>query len=385
LPPTRSIDPIAHLDQSEVDAIGDELDAIRAEVLADLGPADAAHIRRVVRVARASAVVGRTLLMFGPDPVSFVVGTAALSLAKVLDNMEVGHNVMHGQYDWMNDPALESSTFEWDNVCDSAQWRHYHNFEHHTFTNVLGKDRDVGFGLLRVSERQRWRPGFLAQPVANVVLALFFQWGVGMHDLDEVRVKPGGGRDGEVAEKKAELAGKWRQFRRKAGRQVFKDYVFFPLLAGWNAPRVLLGNLVANGVRNVWSNVVIFCGHFPEGVRVYTKKEVKTESRGQWYVRQMLGSANIEGGRLFHVLTGHLSHQIEHHLFPDLPAWRYPAIAGRVRRLCERNGLAYNTGSLRRQYGSVLSRIWRLALPSPGGAGPRGFADTDPEDSPAPA
>jgi len=157
------------------------------------------------------------------------------------------------------------------------------------------------------------------------------------------------------------------------------------LLALWNWPRVLLGNLLANLVRNVWSNVIIFCGHFPEGVRVYTKKEVKTESRGQWYVRQMLGSANIEGGRLFHVLTGHLSHQIEHHLFPDLPAWRYPAIAGRVRRLCERNGLAYNTGSLREQYGSVLSRIWRLALPSPGGAGPRGFADTDPEDSPAPA
>ncbi|MFM8411129.1 MAG: fatty acid desaturase family protein [Alphaproteobacteria bacterium] len=380
--PPPPADPIAHLEPEHLDEIGRELDAIREEILADLGPSDADHIRRVVRVARAASIAGRTLLMFGIDPLSFVLGTAALGLAKVLDNMEVGHNVMHGQYDWMNDPALESRTFEWDNVCDSSQWRHQHNFEHHVFTNVLGKDRDVGFGLLRVSERQRWRPGFLAQPFANFVLALFFQWGVGMHDLDEVRIKPGGGRDEERAEKQAELAGKWRVFRRKASRQVFKDYVFFPALAVWNAPRVLAGNLLANALRNVWSNVIIFCGHFPEGVRVYTRKETKTESRGQWYVRQMLGSANVDGGRLFHVLTGHLSHQIEHHLFPDLPAWRYPAIAGRVCALCERHGLAYNTGPLRRQYGSVLSRIWRLAFPPAGGQGP---AAGEPEDMPSPA
>ena len=360
----RPVDPIAHLSREQVDAIGRELAAIRKDVLDDLGPEDSSYIRSVVRVARASAIAGRTLLMFGPDPVSFCIGTAALALAKVLDNMEIGHNVMHGQYDWMNDPALESHTFEWDNVCDSSQWRHYHNFEHHTYTNILGKDRDIGFGMLRVSDRQRWRPGFLVQPVGNMVLSLLFQWGVGVHDLDEVRVKPGGGRDRELAEKKAELAGKWRQFRRKAGRQLFKDYVFFPLLAAWNAPRVLLGNLLANGIRNVWSNIIIFCGHFPEGTRVYTRKEVKAESHGQWCVRQMLGSANVEGGRLFHVLSGHLSCQIEHHLFPDLPAWRYPAIASRVRQICERNGLPYNTGSLSEQYGSVLSQIWRLSFPT---------------------
>ena len=177
----------------------------------------------------------------------------------------------------------------------------------------------------------------------------------------------------------SDLVAKRWEFRRKASRQVWKDYVFFPLLAAWNAPRVLLGNLLANGIRNVWSNVVIFCGHFPAGVRVYTEDEVASESRGQWYVRQMLGSANIEGGRLMHLLTGHLSHQIEHHLFPDLPARRYPAIAGRVRELCERNGIAYNTGSLARQYGSFLVRNWRLAFPSAGWlAGGSGFeADVD--------
>ncbi|MBU6283773.1 acyl-CoA desaturase [bacterium] len=357
-----TLDPVAHLTREQFDEIGRELDALRDEVLADLGPADAAYIRRVVRLARASAVVGRTLLMFGMDPVSFVVGTAALALAKVLDNMEIGHNVLHGQYDWMNDPTLESNTFEWDNVCPSTQWRHYHNFEHHFFTNVLGKDRDVGYGLFRVSELQRWHPAHLLQPIVNVGLCLAFQWGIGMHDLVESPPGP----DAGPAERKAELSAKWREFGRKAWRQVFKDYVFFPALAFWNWPRVLLGNLLANLLRNVWSNVIIFCGHFPEGVRVYTEDEAASESRGQWYVRQMLGSANIEGGRILHLLSGHLSHQIEHHLFPDLPARRYPAIAGRVRALCARFGLAYNTGSLGEQYGSVLARNWKLSFPTAG-------------------
>jgi linoleoyl-CoA desaturase len=313
--------------------------------------------------------------------VSFVVGTAALSLAKVLDNMEIGHNVMHGQYDWMNDPALESRTFDWDNVCPAPQWRHYHNFEHHTFTNVLGKDRDVGYGLFRVSELQRWHPAHLLQPLVNLGLCLSFQWGIGMHDLVESAPEPGAG----PAERKTELASKWREFRRKAGRQVFKDYVLFPLLALWNWPRVLLGNLLANLVRNVWSNVIIFCGHFPEGVRVYTEAEAASESRGQWYVRQMLGSANIEGGRLLQVLSGHLSHQIEHHLFPDLPARRYPGIADRVRRLCERHGLAYNTGSLGRQYGSVLARNWKLSFPTTGWAVGGGLEEPTAGDSTAAA
>jgi linoleoyl-CoA desaturase len=229
--------------------------------------------------------------------------------------MEIGHNVLHGQYDWMNDPTLDSQTYEWDIVCDASQWRHYHNYEHHTFTNVLGKDRDIGYGAIRVSEEQYWHPKHLFQPITNVALSLLFQWGVGTHDMDPVRHLAGKG-DAKEFERK------WGQFKSKAAHQLFKDYVLFPLLAPWNAPRVFLGNFAANGIRNVWTNVIIFCGHFPEGTRVFTEEEVAGESRGDWYLRQMQGSANLEGSRWFYILTGHLSHQIEHHLFPDMPAHR---------------------------------------------------------------
>ena len=343
-----------HLTRDEADAFGRELDALRAEVLASLGQRDVDHIRAVIRLQHRAEAAGRLLLHLGLGPVSFVAGAGALAVAKILENMEIGHNVMHGQYDWTRDPALAGQAYEWDNVCTGDDWRHSHNYEHHTFTNILGKDRDVGYAFLRVTEAQRWRLSHLAQPLTALVLAINFQWGVGMHDLrvDELAT-------GETSP--AELFERARPFLRKAGWQLFKDYAFYPVLALGNAPRVAAGNWLANLARNLWTFAVIFCGHFPDGVRVYDADETRDETRGQWYARQVGGSANIEGGRWFHVMTGHLSHQIEHHLFPDLPASRYPELAPRVRAICARYGQAYNTGSFRAQLGSVAKRIVQLA------------------------
>ena len=79
--------------------------------------------------------------------------------------------------------------------------------------------------------------------------------------------------------------------------------------------------------------MIIFCGHFPDGALHFTEDELEDETRAEWYLRQMLGSANFEGGRLLHILSGSLGFQIEHHLFPDLPSNRYPQIAEKVRAL----------------------------------------------------
>jgi len=346
------------LTRDEADAFGRELDALRHEVVADLGARDVAHIRRVIRVANQSEAAGRLFLHFGFGPVSFVLGTSALALSKILENMEIGHNIMHGQYDWTRDPSLDSQSYEWDIVCTGDDWRHSHNYEHHTFTNILGKDRDIGYAFLRVAPEQDWKPMHLSQPAVAALLALFFQWGVGGHDLRIDEVFSG-------KQTPAELSKRARPFLTKAAWQLVKDYAFFPALALGHAPRVFLGNLLANGTRNVWAFAVIFCGHFPEGVQLYEPAETEDESRGQWYLRQLNGSANIEGGRWLHVLTGHLSHQIEHHMFPDIPAARYPEMAPRVREICARYEQTYNTGSFARQLSSVVRRIARLSLPGP--------------------
>jgi fatty acid desaturase len=344
------------LTPADLDALGEELDAIRAEVLADLGERDVEYMRRVIRTQRGLAVAGRALLFAGFVPPVWVAGTASLALAKILDNMEIGHNVMHGQYDWTRDPALSSKTFDWDTACPADQWRHSHNYLHHTFTNIVGKDRDVGYGILRMSDEQRWTPVALANPLFATLLALMFEHGVMLHDVEVERLLSG--------EKSWDEA--WPTLRdglQKSGKQGLKDYVLWPLLTGPLFLSTMAANATANVTRNLWTFTIIFCGHFPEGTHVFTVEESEGESRGHWYLRQMLGSANISGSPTFHVLTGNLSHQIEHHLFPDLPAHRYAEIAPRVREICERYGLPYNTGGLTKQFGSVVAKICRLALP----------------------
>ncbi len=344
------------LTPAQLDAFGQELDAIRARVVADLGERDADYINRVIRAQRGLEVAGRGLLFFSLLPPAWLAGTAALSLSKILDNMEIGHNVMHGQYDWMRDPRLNGKTFEWDTACPGEQWRHSHNFMHHTYTNIVGKDRDIGYGILRMSEQERWRPYYLGNPLYAALLASFFQYGVALHDLETERLAAG---DWNLEEKRGMLGELWRKVR----GQTLKDYVLFPLLSGPSLPFTLAGNATANLVRNLWAFTIIFCGHFPEGTHEFTEEESENETRGEWYYRQQLGSANLTGGKLFHVLAGNLSFQIEHHLFPDLPAHRYADISVEVREVSGRYGIPYNTGPLHSQFGSVVRKIVKLALP----------------------
>ena len=101
---------------------------------------------------------------------------------------------------------------------------------------------------------------------------------------------------------KAELKTLWR----KARKQLAKDYLLFPLLSGPGFLATAAANLTANVIRNVWSHAVIFCGHFPDGTETFDEERLDGETKGQWYVRQMLGSANLSGGKLFHIMTGNL-------------------------------------------------------------------------------
>ena len=373
--PSKSTSAAAHLTDEQVEALGAELDAIRAEVVGSLGEADAHYIRKVIAVQRYLEMGGRGALIFSLFPPAWLAGTAALSVAKILDNMEIGHNVLHGQWDWMRDPKIHSTTWEWDHATPAKSWKQSHNYEHHTFTNVRGKDRDLGYSVMRVTPEQEWKPGDLIQPLTNLGLSLIFEWGIALYDLEVDRVQDGTKSKEQF---KAELKGLWR----KARRQLAKDYVLFPLLSGPGFLHTAAANLTANVVRNVWSHAVIFCGHFPDGTETFEEERLEGETKGQWYVRQMLGSANLTGGPLFHIMTGNLSHQIEHHLFPDVPSNRYAEIAPKVREICERYGLPYTAGSLPKQYSKVLRKIARLAFP---GGGPKGTVTPLPARKQAPA
>jgi linoleoyl-CoA desaturase len=353
----KATNPVAHLSTEDIENLGAELDAIREQVIASRGERDAAYIRRVIDVQRALEMGGRGVLLFSLLPPAWLLGTASLSIAKILENMEIGHNVMHGQWDWMRDPAIHSTTWEWDNASPSAMWKHSHNELHHTYTNVIGRDNDLGYGIMRVDEDQRWKAGYLAQPLWNAVNMCFFQYGIAAYDV-EVGKYLAGRKDSDQfwAEARVVLA--------KIRRQATRDYVVHPLLSGPSAVTTLTANLTANLVRNVWTHSVIMCGHFPEGVETFSKSSIEGETRGEWYLRQMLGSANIDGSPLLHLMTGNLSFQIEHHLFPDLPSNRYQEIAPKVQEIVERYGISYVSGSMPRQVASAWSKVARLSLPN---------------------
>jgi linoleoyl-CoA desaturase len=155
--------------------------------------------------------------------------------------------------------------------------------------------------------------------------------------------------------------------RRKLVRKVRREPLIRQLVErrAFREPfkRTLTADFTANIVRNVWSYAIIFCGHFPDQTYTFSKQETEDESRGARYVRQLIGAANIEGGPTFHVISGNLGYQVEHHLYPDMPSTRYGEIAPKVREICERYELPYNTGPFSKQLGMVQRTILRLAFP----------------------
>ena len=358
----KTHNPIAHLSKEQIAELGRELDAIRQEILDSRGASDAAYIRKVIVFQRYLEMGSRGVLLFSIFPPAFVLGTLGLSVSKILENMEIGHNVLHGQWDWMRDPKIHSTTWEWDNASTADGWKHSHNEVHHTYTNIVGKDNDLGYGIMRVDEEQRWHPFYLAQPLWNFINACFFEYGIAAYDLElgrNLRVP----KEKRSEEFKTNLAKTLKKIR----KQATKDYVVNPVLAAPTGSFLpaLAANFTANVVRNLWSHSVIMCGHFPEGVETFELNSIpEKETRGEWYLRQMLGSANISGSKAMHIMTGNLSHQIEHHLFPDLPSSRYAEIAPRVQAVFAKYDLNYHQAPLPQQVASAWHRVIRLSLPN---------------------
>ncbi len=348
-----------HLSAEQVAEFGQQVERIRREIMDSIGEQDAQYIYKIRNFVRYSEIASRGLLMFGGwMPPVWLLGTGLLGLSKIVENMELGHNVMHGQFDWLNDPSLNGAAYDWDTMSTGDDWKYTHNYIHHTYTNIVGKDHDVGYGLLRISDLQKWEPRFLLNLPLTLQLMLFFEWYVGLQNLY---------LEDAIIYKSKTWAQVWQdsaKFRQKASRQIAKDYLFFPLIAGPNAVAVLTGNVVANLLRNVWASAVIFNGHFTEDTETFEQDNTEHETRAEWYLRQIRGSSNFTGTSALHILSGNLSHQIEHHLFPDMPANRYAEAAVQIRALCGEYGIHYNEASFLKQSLSMWLRMAQYSLPN---------------------
>ena len=224
-PGADSENPLHRLTAAQIEELGREFDALHEQVKADLGDRDARYIRSMIAFQRRLALIGRAELIASRWRVPWAVGAATLGMAKILENMEIGHNVMHGQWDWMNDPVINSRAWDWDTASTAEAWRHSHNFIHHTYTNIIGKDRDLGYEIMRIDPAQKWHPFYLLQPFYNVLLAMLFEWGVAVHDLDFDAIRAG---EKDIKQVRKELKG----IAGKARAQITKDYIAWPMISG---------------------------------------------------------------------------------------------------------------------------------------------------------
>jgi fatty acid desaturase len=216
--------PLARLTPEQIEQLGEEFQKIHDEVFESLGERDAKYIHSIIGLQRRLVALGRVLLFGARYWPTWIAGTATLSMAKILENMEIGHNVMHGQWDWMNNPEIHSSTWDWDTASTKEAWKHSHNYIHHTYTNIRGKDKDLGYEIMRIDPHQRWHPVYLLQPFYNVLLMFLFEWGVAFHDLDLEAVRSGEKSQKEVLHELKGIAG-------KARTQITKDYIAWPLVS----------------------------------------------------------------------------------------------------------------------------------------------------------
>ena len=302
----------------------------------------------------------------------------------------------------MNDPQIHSSTWDWDSASTAEAWKHSHNYVHHTYTNIRGKDNDLGYEIMRIDPHQKWHPVYLLQPFYNLVLAAFFEWGVAFHDLDFEAI-----RKGEKSKEQLKRELKGMAARRR--QQIVKDYLAFPAAhrragrrgactpASQRAPAAvareraarraapparavadgrarwrvretfrstLTADFTANVIRNVWAYAIIFCGHFPDQTYTFSQEEVEDEIARRLLRapaarrRQHRGQPALPRRQRQPRLPGRappLPRHAEHPLRRDRPA--------REGRSASATSCPTTPARSCKQLGSVQRTILRLALP----------------------
>lgn len=362
-----STSPLSADRRAELLRFGRAIDAIRERAEARVGAADLTRVRRLDRFSRVMEVVGRVLIHVSFEPITFVLGVSALWIHKQLQATEIGHTALHGAYDKL--PGAEkfhARSFAWDIPIDEESWRHGHNVRHHQYTNVAGRDPDIHFGFARLTEHTPWSPRNRRQlPFMLAVLAPNFTFLMNMHFTGLFDVYFGNGRPEQfdvIADRSWKSV---KEAHRKALRKYvpyyLKNYVLFPALAGPMFWKVLLGNWLAETMRDLYSAATIYCGHVGEDVAAYPEG-TRAHGRGEWYAMQIAATNNFEVSRPLSILCGGLDRQIEHHLFPRLPPERLREVAPEVRAACEAHGVPYRTDTWGRTLARALRHVRALGL-----------------------
>jgi fatty acid desaturase len=348
-------------------AFAGELDAVHEAVKAQLGKKDVDYIKKVEKVARFSEIIGRFLIHFSLDPMTWSAGVFALSLHHQLHATEIGHSALHGSWDGMAGAQLfYSKFFKWKTPVDEESWKKEHNILHHQYTNILGKDPDLSYGMIRAAEKVPWLPYHLIQTTQLFWTAPIFLWVIATYatGLNDVLLPLRGKFYAQVIPDKKfkTVMGVLVKTFRKMVPYSVTNFVFWPLMAGPFWWKVLGGNLTADMIRNIYSAATIYAGHFGDDLK-YFEPDFKPRGRGQWYKAQVEAAHNYDVPLPISILCGGLDTQIEHHLFPKLPPNRLREIQPKVQKICERYGVKYHRNKWGKNLKKTFKRLTKLSLP----------------------
>ncbi len=314
---------LTNVDPALFDQIEKEIDDIKQRYRAKLGPKDIAYIKGLRRNSRIFEAIGRGLLWVSPEPITFTLGVFFTFLHRNIESIEIGHNVLHGQYDYFPEiPQFHAHNFKWKAPVDEEGWRREHNGLHHVHTNVFEMDPDLNHGILRTNELTPWNKRHLFQ----VPIYLFGAYPTMLYQFN------------------AQNLGFGQKFRERAFPEGNKGYALVDT-AGESDE-----SLNKRHSRAIW--------------RVLAKSTDALKHKGHWYLSQLESSVNFKGSRRMSILWGHLNYQIEHHLFPDIPSHHYPDMAKEVKVVCKKYGVDYKCNpSWGRAIRNYMSVMWKHSFP----------------------
>jgi linoleoyl-CoA desaturase len=348
-------------------AFAAEISAVGDEARGKLDASDVRHIKKIKKISKTSEVIGRTLLHFSLDPVTWSAGVLSLWIHHQLETSEIGHSALHGCWDGIiGAEEFYSPSFKWDCPVSEEAWKREHNILHHQYTNIVGKDPDLNYGSLRVTEQTPWMPSHLLQISQFFWTAPLFMWVIGAYATgvtDIFRSPKNEGYAPILPDRKLKTA--LRAALQSAKKMVpysLYNFAFWPALAGPLWWKVLGGNLAADALRNIYTCSTIYAGHFGDDL-VYHDKTFKTNGRGEWFKMQIEAAHDYKVPKPISILCGALDYQIEHHLFPKLPPNRLREIAPKIEAICERYGIAYNRASWGKSLGGGLKRLLKMSFP----------------------
>ncbi len=239
----------------------------------------------------------------------------------------------------------------------SYSWWMSKHTRHHANPNVVDKDPDIAIGVLAFTEEDAARStggikAWFARRQGYLFFPILLLEGIDLH-LTGFRSVFG---RGAVDRRGIEIASLLVRFA------VYLTAVFLLLPPGMAF--AFLGVQLA--VFGVYMGSSFAPNH--KGMAI-----LPHDSRVDFLRRQVLTSRNIRGGWWMDVLMGGLNHQVEHHLFPNMPRPHLARARLLAKSYCDQHGIPYTETSLLRSYATVVKYLNTVGL----------AAGRDPFDCPA--